>query len=90
MWGTNIFQHLNEHVHSSLTAGPERQGQRQPEGAKYKSGYYGSVNVFWDVVKNFTFGAEVVAGERININDDKGSALRLQMNATYKFNKTFK
>jgi len=93
IWGTNIsYQHFwNEHVHSSLTAGALNvKDNDNLEDTKYKSGYYGSVNLFWDVVKNFTFGAEVVAGERININDDRGSALRLQMNATYKFNKTFK
>ncbi len=55
-----------------------------------QSGYYGSVNLFLDVVKNFTFGCEVLAGERVNVNDANGSALRLQMNATYKFNKIIK
>lgn len=93
MWGTNIsYQHFwKDHVHSSLTGGVLTvEDNDNLAASKYKSGYYGSVNLFWDVVKNFTFGAEAVVGERININDDKGSAVRLQMNATYKFSKTFK
>lgn len=92
MHGSNLsFQHFwKDHVHSSLTAGWLSVGDNDNlGGTSYKSGYYGSVNVFWDAVKNFTVGAEALYGERININDDKGSALRLQMNATYKFNKSF-
>jgi hypothetical protein len=92
MHGSNIsFQHFwKEHVHSSLTAGWLSVGDNDNlSGTSYKSGYYGSLNVFWDAVKNLTFGAEALYGERVNINDDKGSALRLQMNATYKFNKSF-
>jgi hypothetical protein len=92
MHGSNIsYQHFwKDHVHSSLTAGWLSVGDNDNlSGTSYKSGYYGSVNVFWDAVKNLTFGAEALYGERVNINDDKGSALRLQMNATYKFNKSF-
>jgi hypothetical protein len=92
MSGTNFsYQHFwKDHVHSSVTAG--FLGVSDNENlttSNYKSGYYGSANIFWDAVKNLTFGAEVLAGERININENTGSALRLQMNATYKFNKSF-
>lgn len=93
MLGTNIsYQHFwKNKMHSSLTLGAlGTQDNENLAANNYKSGYYGSVNLFWDVIKNFTFGCEVLAGERVNINDDNGSALRLQMNATYKFNKTIK
>lgn len=91
MHGSTIsFQHFwKDHVHSSLTAGwLSVTDNDNLGGTNYKSGYYGSVNVFWDVVKNLTFGAEALVGERLNINEEKGSAVRLQMNATYKFNKS--
>lgn len=93
MMGANIsYQHFwKDKVHSSLTLGTLSTEDNENLGPNnYKSGYYGSVNLFWDVVKNFTFGCEVLAGERVNINDADGSALRLQMNATYKFNKIIK
>lgn len=93
MMGANIsYQHFwKNKMHSSLTAGVlSAENNDNLASTNYKSGYYGSVNLLWDVVKNFTFGCEVVAGERVNINDASGSALRLQMNATYKFNKTLK
>jgi hypothetical protein len=93
MMGANIsYQHFwKNKMHSSLTAGVlSAEDNDNLASTNYKSGYYGSVNLFWDVVKNFTFGCEVLAGERVNINDANGSALRLQMNATYKFNKTLK
>jgi hypothetical protein len=92
MHGTNIsFQHFwKDHVHSSVTAGwLSVTDNDNLSGTSYKSGYYGSANIFWDAVKNLTFGAEALYGERVNINDDKGTALRIQMNATYKFNKSF-
>ncbi len=93
LMGANIsYQHFwKNKMHSSLTTGilsVENNENLNP--TDYKSGYYGVVNLFWDVAKNFTFGCEVLAGERVNINDSNGSALRLQMNATYKFNKTLK
>jgi hypothetical protein len=93
MTGTNIsYQHFwKNNMHSSLTAGilnVEDNENLLP--TNYKSGYYGSINLFWNVVKNFTFGWEALVGERVNINDDKGTALRVQMNATYNFSKTFK
>ncbi|MCU0358583.1 MAG: DcaP family trimeric outer membrane transporter [Cyclobacteriaceae bacterium] len=92
MRGSNIsYQHFwKEHMHSSLTAGllsVENNDNLAATG--YQSGYYGSINFFWDAVKNLTFGVEALVGERVNVNDEKGSALRLQMNATYKFNKSF-
>jgi len=92
MHGSNIsYQHFwKEHMHSSLTAG--LLGVKDNDNltaTSYQSGYYGSVNFFWDAVKNLTFGVEALVGERADVNDAKGSALRLQMNATYKFNKTF-
>jgi hypothetical protein len=90
--GTNIsFQHFwKDHIHSSVTAGWLSVADNDNlSGTSYKSGYYGSANIFWDAVKNLTFGAEALYGERVNINDDKGTALRIQMNATYKFNKSF-
>lgn len=90
MRGTNIsYQHFwKDQMHSSLTAGLLNvEDNSNLTDDDYKSGYYGSVNLFWDVVKNLTFGGEVVAGERINIDSSKGSAVRLQMNATYKFSK---
>jgi len=93
MRGTNIsYQHFwKDHMHSSLTAGLLNVEDNSNLGNNnYKSGYYGSVNLFWDVVKNLTFGGEVLAGERINIDENKGSAVRIQMNATYKFNKSIK
>jgi hypothetical protein len=92
MRGANLsYQHFwKDHMHSSLTAGilnVEENDKLLP--SNYQSGYYGSVNFFWDVVKNFTFGGEVVAGERVDVNGDKGTAVRIQMSATYKFNKLF-
>jgi hypothetical protein len=91
MRGSNIsYQHFwKEHMHSSVTVGLLNvEDNDNLSASNFKSGYYGSVNLFWDVVKNLTFGGEVLVGERVNVNDDNGSALRVQMNATYKFNKS--
>lgn len=92
MRGSNAsYQHFwKDHLHSSVTVGILNvEDNDNLNGGNFKSGYYGSVNVFWDVIKNLTFGGEVLVGERINVNEDKGSAVRVQMNATYKFNKSF-
>jgi hypothetical protein len=76
-------------MHSSLTAGMlSVEDNENIDPNDYQSGYYGSFNFFWDAVKNLTFGWEAVVGERVNVNDEKGSAVRIQMNATYKFNKS--
>jgi hypothetical protein len=91
MRGSNIsYQHFwKEHMHSSVTVGLLNvEDNDNLSASNFKSGYYSSVNLFWDVVKNLTFGGEVLVGERVNVNDDNGSALRVQMNATYKFNKS--
>lgn len=93
MHGSNIsYQHFwKDHIHSSVTAGILTVGDNPNlANGNYKTGYYASLNVFWEAVKNLSFGAEVLYGERINIDNKKGSALRLQMNATYKFNKSVK
>jgi len=90
--GLNLtYQHFwKEHVYSSLTGGVLNAEENQNLTAKdYQSGYYGSVNLFWDAVKNLTFGTEVLVGERINVDDSSGTAFRFTMNATYKFNKIF-
>lgn len=92
MAGLNFtYQHYwKDHVFSSLTAGllnVEENDNLTP--TDYQSGYYGSVNLFWDAVKNLTFGVEALVGERINVDDSSGTAFRFQMNATYKFNKLF-
>lgn len=93
IFGTNIsYQHYwKDHMHSSLTSGWLSVEDNSNLGNNdYKSGYYGSVNLFWDVVKNLTFGGEMIVGGRMNFDENKGSAVRLQMNATYKFNKSLK
>jgi hypothetical protein len=92
MTGLNFtYQHYwKTHVFSSLTAGVlsvEENDNLTP--TDYQSSYYGSVNLFWDAVKNLTFGVEALVGERINVDDSSGMAFRFQMNATYKFNKIF-
>lgn len=92
MRGSNIsYQHFwTDHAHSSVTAGwLGVEDNANLAGTAYQSGYYGSVNFFWDAVKNLTLGAEFLAGERINVDKEKSAAFRVQMNATYKFNKTF-
>jgi hypothetical protein len=93
MYGANVsYEHFwKDHLYSSLTAG--FLGVEENKNLKvnnYQSGYYASVNLFYDVLKNLSFGGEVIAGERINVNDETGTAMRFQMNATYKFNKSFK
>lgn len=93
MYGANIsYEHFwKDHLYSSLTAG--FLGVEENDNLNdnnYQSGYYASVNLFYDVLKNLSFGGEIVAGERINVNDKSGNAMRFQMNATYKFNKSFK
>jgi hypothetical protein len=93
MRGSNIsYQHFwKDHMHTSLTAGwLNVEDNSNLVASGYQSGYYGSANFFWDAIKNLTFGAEALVGERVNVDDEKGSALRLQMNATYKFNKSLK
>ena len=92
MSGLNLtYQHYwKDHVYSSLTGGflnVEENDNLAP--SNYQSGYYGSLNLFWDAVKNLTFGFETLVGERINVDDNSGTAFRFQMNATYKFNKLF-
>ena len=92
MTGFNLsFQHFwKDHVHSSLTGGVLMvEDNKNLKNNDYQSGYYGSLNIFWDAVKNLTFGAEALVGERKNIDGASGAAFRFQMNATYKFNKTF-
>jgi hypothetical protein len=86
------YQHFwKEHLYSSLTGGILAvENNSNLSGSKYKSGYFGSINLFYAIVKNLTFGWEAVYGERKNFNDDTGSALRLQMNATYDFSRTIK
>lgn len=91
MHGSNVSyqHHWKNNMHSSLTAGYLGIGDNSALGASnFKSGFYGSANLFWDPVKNLTFGWEAIVGQRQNIDNANGSALRLQMNATYKFNKT--
>lgn len=93
LYGANIsYQHFwKDHLYSSLTAGfLGVEDNSNLKGNNYKSGYYGSANLFYDVVKNLSFGWEVIAGERINVSEKSGSALRFQMNVTYKFNKLIK
>lgn len=91
MHGSNIsYQHFwKDHINSSLTAGLLTVSDNTNlTGGDYKTGYYASLNVFWEAVKNLSFGAEVLYGERLNMDNKNGSALRFQMNATYKFNKS--
>lgn len=85
------YQHFwSDHAYSSLTAGWLGVNNSDLLSADdYKQGYYGSINYFWQAVKNLTFGAEVVAGERVNIDKEKGAAVRVQMSATYNFSKNF-
>ncbi len=90
--GSNFsFQHFwKDHIHSSFTGGVLiAEDNENLSSDDYKSGYYGSANLFWDPIKNLTFGWEAMVGERKNIDGVKGTAVRLQMNATYKFNKSF-
>lgn len=91
MYGANLSyeHHWKDHLYSSLTGGfLGVEENSNLKNSNYKTGYYVSLNLFAEVVKNLTFGWECVAGERINIDDERGSALRVQMNATYKFNKS--
>ncbi|HSF55745.1 MAG TPA: DcaP family trimeric outer membrane transporter [Algoriphagus sp.] len=85
------FQHYwKDHLYSSVTAGIlVAEDNENLSDSQYKSGYYGAANIFWDPIKNLTFGWEALVGERMNIDRSKGTAIRLQMNATYKFNKSF-
>lgn len=85
------YQHYwKDHVYSSLTGGLLNAEKNSNLSANdYQSGVYGSVNLFWDAIKNLTFGVETLVGERVNVNDTSGTAFRLNMNATYKFNKIF-
>ncbi|MBA4153802.1 DcaP family trimeric outer membrane transporter [Flavobacterium sp.] len=92
MAGLNFtYQHYwKDHVYSSLTGGLLNVEENDNLTASdYQSSYYGSINLFWDAVKNLTFGVEALVGERINVDDSSGTAFRFQMNATYKFNKLF-
>ncbi len=91
MAGINIsYQHFwKAHVHSSITGGflnVEENDNLAP--TNYQAGYYGSANIFWDAVKNLTFGVEALVGQRVDVNGKNDNATRIQMNATYKFNKT--
>ncbi len=93
MYGANIsYEHFwKDHLYSSLTAGfLSVEENSNLKKNNYQSGYYASANLFYDVVKNFTFGWEIIAGERINVDNESGTAMRVQMNATYKFNRSFK
>lgn len=93
MYGANIsYEHYwKDHLYSSLTGGfLGVENNSNLKSSNYKNGYYASVNLSVEVIKNLTFGWEFIAGERINVNEMSGSALRIQMSATYKFNKSFK
>lgn len=93
MQGSSIsVQHFwKDHVHSSITAGWLGVAENPNlEPAAFKRGYYGSANLFWDPIPNLTFGLELLAGERLNIDNQKGTAFRSQMNTTYKFSHSSK
>ena len=90
--GLNLsYKHYwKENVNSSIVAGYVNvENNKNLMPLNYQSGFYGSLNLFWDAVKNLTFGVETLVGKRINVNDSSGNALRFNMNATYKFNKIF-
>jgi hypothetical protein len=90
--GTNIsYQHFwRDTFYSSITGGFLSASQNANlSPTDYKLGYYGSINTFWQVVPNFVFGAEVVAGQRVNFDNSSGTAFRFQLNATYSFKKVF-
>jgi hypothetical protein len=89
MYGLNLsYQHFwRTDLYSSLTAGflnVEKNKNLAP--GDYWRSYYASLNLFYEIFSNLSFGYEVLAGERLNIDGEKQSAFRLQMNATYKFN----
>jgi hypothetical protein len=93
MYGLNLsYQHFwKTNLYSSITAGflnVEKNKNLTP--VNYWKSYYASVNLFYEVFRDLSFGYEVLAGERVNINGEKQSAYRLQMNATYKFSHTTK
>lgn len=93
MFGANIsYEHFwNDYLYSSLTTGfLGVEDNNNLKDNNYQSGYYASANLFYDVIKNLSFGGEIIAGERINVDDEKGAAMRFQLNATYKFNKLSK
>jgi hypothetical protein len=93
MKGASIsYQHFwKEHMHSSITGGYlDVEENENLEANNYQSGYYGSVNLFWNVLSQLTFGAEALVGQRVNVNDDSGTGVRVEMSATYKFNKPIK
>jgi len=92
MQGSNFsYQHFwEEHLHTSITVGILNvKDNNNLADADYQSGYYGSANLFWDAIKNLTFGSEIIFGERVNVNKETGEAVRVQMSATYKFSKSF-
>jgi len=91
MSGANIsFQHFwKDFLHSSITMGVLNVEENPNLGLNdYQSGYYGSVNLFWEVLNQLSFGVEALVGERSNVNDDSGSAIRLEFSATYRFKKS--
>jgi hypothetical protein len=83
--------HWSDNLHSSLTGGllTVMDDPGLP-ATNFYSGYYGSANIFWEVIKDFSFGWEILYGERMNVNEDTGSVVRIEMSATYKFKKTVK
>lgn len=90
--GSISYQHFwKEHIHSSITgAYLDVEENSNLAANNYQSGYNGSVNLFWNVMSKLTFGVEAILGQRVNVNNDSGTAVRLEMSATYKFNKSIK
>jgi len=56
----------------------------QPEDA-FKSSTYGSVNTFYDLLPSLRFGLELTIGQRVNKNNHKGGATRVQFVAQFSF-----
>lgn len=90
--GSVSYQHFwKENMHSSITGGYlDVEENENLMANNYQSGYYGSINLFWNVIDKLTFGAETLVGQRVNVNDDSATGVRVQMSATYKFNKSIK
>jgi hypothetical protein len=89
MFGNNFsIQHLwNEHVNMAATMGFLNVIEEENlKNSNYKNGYYGAFTLYYSVDKNLNFGCEALLGSRINVDKTEATAIRLQMNITYKFN----
>ena len=86
--GFLAYQHYwSESAHSTIIIGDVRLGENDLLSTQdFKSGTYGGINFFWEPIPKISFGFEFLLGQRINQNNESGTAARIQFSGQMAFN----